>query len=132
MCRAGTTTPYSFGADRKLLTSYGYFFVNSDGHTWPGGTKLPNAWGLFDTLGNAAEWCWDWYGEEYTREKMDPRGPKTGNQRSWRGSHYYSQQPYEFRIDYHGGRLEPGQGYSQTGLRVVFTATPDKAAVGER
>jgi formylglycine-generating enzyme required for sulfatase activity len=132
MSRAGTTTPYYFGADPKLLTDYGYFLVNSDTHTWPGGTKLPNAWGLFDTLGNAAEWCWDWYGDEDNADKKDPCGPKTGKERIWRGSHYFSMAPHEFRIDYHGGRYEPGQRYGFAGLRVVFTAVPENAAAGER
>src|SRR5260370_40442314 len=31
-CRAGTTTPYYFGANPKLLPSYGYFYMNSDAH----------------------------------------------------------------------------------------------------
>jgi formylglycine-generating enzyme required for sulfatase activity len=132
MARAGTTTPYYFGADPKLLTSYGYFLVNSDTHTWPGGTKLPNAWGLFDTFGNAAEWCWDWFGAEYTTEKTDPRGPISGKERTCRGGHYFSQAAHELRIDHHWTRYEPGLRYGQSGLRVVFTATPEKAAAGER
>ncbi len=43
----------------------------------PVGGKLPNAWGLYDTHGNAWEWCLDWYTNVIVAA-TDPTGPVTG------------------------------------------------------
>lgn len=60
-CRAGTTTPYYFGDDAKAFDQYGWNVNNSDYLTHPVAQKLPNAWGLYDMLGNVWEWCEDDY-----------------------------------------------------------------------
>lgn len=58
-CRAGTTTP-RYGE----LDEIGWYRDNSDGSAHEVGTKRPNEWGLYDTLGNVWEWCWDTYDPE--------------------------------------------------------------------
>ena len=67
-CRAGTTTAYSFGDDRKQLGDYAWDFDNSDGKPHPVGTKKPNPWGLFDMHGNVAEWTLDQHDADYYAE----------------------------------------------------------------
>jgi formylglycine-generating enzyme required for sulfatase activity len=58
-CRAGSTSAYSFGDDVKRLGEYAWHFDNSDEKPHPVGKKKPNAWGLYDMHGNAAEWVLD-------------------------------------------------------------------------
>jgi len=60
-CRAGTVTPFywGYGYDGR----YAWSLDNSRGALHEVGTRLPNAWGLYDMSGNLWEWCEDSYDE---------------------------------------------------------------------
>ncbi|HDR4892092.1 formylglycine-generating enzyme family protein [Bacillus cereus] len=58
-CKAGTTG-YTYGK----LHDIAWYNENSNGHIHDVGQKEPNAWGLYDMLGNVWEWCYDLYDEK--------------------------------------------------------------------
>ncbi len=129
-CRAGTSTPYSFGSDPALLGDYAWFQGNSWGEGLtngpsPVGQKLPNAWGLYDMHGNVFEWCsdqWD-LSENYPSAGTEGTAISdplvtTGSNRVLRGGSWgYS--AVACRSAYRVGDY-PDLGFDYYGFRVVF------------
>jgi formylglycine-generating enzyme required for sulfatase activity len=78
-CRAGTNTRYYWG--EELDGAFAWYRGNTQASgTRPVGRKLPNAWGYYDMVGNAREYCrvgstgWDARGSSWTRcERYVPR-----------------------------------------------------------
>ncbi len=78
----------------------------------------PNAWGLYDTTGNVAEWVWDAkapYPEELeaVHQTVDE-----GDYRMARGGWFLSR-PANLELDYRQGRLPPTDERAMVGFRIV-------------
>ena len=63
-CRAGSTTKYYHGDDEGRLYAYAWYLA---GGTHAVQQKKPNAWGLYDMLGNVSEWCQDLFNSDQRR-----------------------------------------------------------------
>ena len=73
-CRAGTDTRYYTGDDEADLDRCAWYAANADDVTHPVGQKQPNAWGLYDMLGNVWEYCLDFHENFRARAAADPVG----------------------------------------------------------
>jgi formylglycine-generating enzyme required for sulfatase activity len=113
-CRAGTGDP---PAGRSALEAVAWHADNSGERAHPVGQKTPNAWGLFDLLGNVAEWTLDAYGPYPHLPATDPVGPPTGSTRVVRGGAWRSFRP-AVRCAARTGTPESYQ-LSHVGMRVV-------------
>ena len=92
-CRAGTSTIYPFGNDAAKLDEYAWYSNNSENKYHKVGLKKPNAWGLYDILGNVAEWVLDQYQADYyatlSDGAADPvRKPEARHPRTVKGGAY--------------------------------------------
>ena len=95
-CRAGTTSIFGFGDDPGQLVDFAWHKANSDSETHDVAKKKPNAWGVYDMLGNVSEWVYDFYGPTAYKEAakknpaVNPKGPKRGRVHVARGGDYSS------------------------------------------
>ena len=77
--RAGTT-----GAKYGHVDTIAWYYNNSGSKTHEVGQKAPNAWGLYDMLGNVYQWTGDWADDYQSSSETDPR-PIFGTYRMLRG-----------------------------------------------
>ena len=129
-CRAGTTTSYGYG--NSANGDYMWYKPNSSSQTHDVGTKLPNAWGLYDMLGNVLEWCLDWYVSNLSGG-TDPKGAtlvetQGSHYRVLRGGFYntdYSLCNCSYRWQDYPSQADDyyQQGYKGFRLARIFTAT---------
>lgn len=117
--RAGTSTPFWWGHEVGKGNANCRDCGAGGDATLPVGTFKPNAFGLFDTAGNAAEWVEDCWNDTYRRAPHDG-APWTEGQcqlRVLRGGAFDSDAKYirstaRFRYDY-------DVRYLANGFRVV-------------
>src|SRR5207248_2400455 len=74
-CRAGNDSEAYWGSSKP--GDFAWFSENAGKTTHPAAQKQPNAWGLYDMMGNVAEWCNDVYKKDYygASPRENPRGP---------------------------------------------------------
>ncbi|MBU1171345.1 MAG: formylglycine-generating enzyme family protein [Proteobacteria bacterium] len=99
-CRAGTTTPFSFGecvnksqVNYRGATPYKVCVkrpnpkaeIDKPDIGMPVASYPKNPWGLFDMHGNIYEMCQDWYGNYPAGPTVDPKGPQSGELKVVRG-----------------------------------------------
>ncbi len=87
-CRAGEKKAFCFGDNLVLLSDYAWHGGNARNQLHPVGFKRPNAWGLYDMHGNAAEWCHDFWAAYPRGAVQDPEGPVRGEKRVVRGGNW--------------------------------------------
>ncbi len=82
-------------------------------------TRIPNAFGLYDMLGNVSEWTADWVDPEYykTSPGVDPKGPKSGQAKVVRGGNFDSQ-PMNLSVGWRFADA-PDAKFPEIGFRVV-------------
>ena len=100
-CKAGTT-----GIRYGELSLIAWYKDNSKNITQCVGQKEPNAWGLFDMLGNVWEWCSDLYDTEvYGSYRIFRGGGFCDVERSVMATTRRRSHPLKFKIDDLGFRI---------------------------
>ena len=125
-CRAKTATTLNDGTDTAWngsgvdnMNRVAWSKKNADGRPHEVGLKKPNAWGLYDMLGNAAEWCRDC--EHTYTDADDDVDPIWTGSKYWRRGGSYDHDGHDVnsgsRNFSHGGWGNDGNKW--TGFRVM-------------
>jgi serine/threonine-protein kinase len=98
------------------VTDVAWFSENSGRQSHPTGQKRANAVGLFDTLGNVWEWCFDAYEPSYyaTSPKADPLNESASDRRALRGGSWLTSRKscrVSERIGYRASAKYPDVGF---------------------
>ncbi|WP_234414439.1 formylglycine-generating enzyme family protein [Paenibacillus sp. CAA11] len=99
-CKAGSSG-YRYGE----LDRIAWYEENSGGGPHEVGSKEPNAWGMYDMLGNVWEWCWDLYDEKVYGPYRIFRGGSWAEEARGCGATCRRRSHPTFRIDDLGFRL---------------------------
>jgi formylglycine-generating enzyme required for sulfatase activity len=121
VCRAGTTE------DRPaVLNLIAQYKTNSNNYVQPVGMRRPNAFQIYDMIGNVWEWCEDAFHLSYQGAPADGSAWMANddlNQRVKRGGSFFTK-----NFDYLRCAARAGQSVDErdfeTGFRVVATLTP--------
>ena len=107
------------GCSDTTLLPIAWFCGNSSGFGGrEAGTRMPNAWGLYDMLGNVAEWTYDVY-ERSPDQTIDPEGASSGSRRVVRGGCQAARA--ECARAANREEQPPDSGYSNLGFRLART-----------
>jgi formylglycine-generating enzyme required for sulfatase activity/WD40 repeat protein len=140
-CRAGSQARFQSGdgelstqgfanvRDRslqKVLRDINDVFDIDDGFpfTAPVGQFKPNAWELYDMVGNVFEWCKDWADANYYKSSpyADPSGPAQGKSRIARGASFNTL-PNVSRVAHRRSHSPTSRSFAG-GFRVVVRLGP--------
>ncbi|MEO8370977.1 MAG: formylglycine-generating enzyme family protein [Candidatus Solibacter sp.] len=115
-CRAGTLGPYYSGSTEADLDRVAWYDGNAGGSAHPVGQKLPNAWGLHDTLGNVWEFTADFIQDYADMPETDPVGLVAPTHGGMRGGGWMHG-PEECRA---GCRMTTDTMFGGAGFRVAL------------
>lgn len=137
VARAGTTARRPWGADLldreicshanvadvRAASAYAAIvdFVDCDdgfAGAAPVASFSPNAFGVYDMLGNVREWCQDWFAKYTANAQTDPTGPQNGSSRVIRGGSWYHN-PDFCRCAYRSGDPPDNEDF-HLGFRIVI------------